>query len=168
MKYISDQKCLLVPQHLSPLCEISKELFSLFSKFYVFKDFYFFTLIRDLHIRASKLSRTSHVVAENNSTDIYIVRFHLKGIGYKFLRSRKFSRWIRIELGYSVSTYVCIPASVKLFHKRDKLVIISQTKASLLNFANQVFYLRPADVYKGKGVRLTTRSYTTFKPGKQR
>jgi hypothetical protein len=140
----------------------------LIAKFKIFEDFCFFTQVKSFHKYIRQIQIGSNVEKKFTTNHIYSVRFYLKGIGYKFMRPRKFTSWIRIELGYSVSTYVYVPASIKLFHKRDRLVIISFVKTQLIYFAKRIFHLRPADVYKGKGVRLTTRLYTSFKPGKQR
>lgn len=138
--------------------------------FYLFKNLCFFFL------KYSKYLANTHILARlgskypssSLSLKTYVIRFYLKGIGYKFLRSRGLMDFLKIELGYSVSTYVRIPHFLKIFHKRDKLIIIGFDKFRLINFSKQVFHLRPADAYKGKGVRLSTLPYTKFKAGKQR
>jgi hypothetical protein len=136
----------------------------LLSGFYIFKGFSFFSLIAEQH----KLVTQPNIELSIHTIKVYIIRFYLKGIGYKFLRPKKLKNFLRIELGHSVSTYINVPIFVKLFHKRDKLIMIGFNRTQLLNFSKKIFHLRPADVYKGKGVRLSTLPYNTFKPGKQR
>jgi hypothetical protein len=167
MGFISNRRYLVVPQDLIISGKMNVELFNCLSKFHMSEGLSFFTSRLGIY-NLLGWTRIGVVDTKSNFTGMYLIRFYLKGIGYKFLRSRKPLRWIRVELGYSVSTYIYIPAFVKLFHKRDKLVIISSAKSKLSSFAKQIFHLRPADVYKGKGIRLTNRLYLTFKPGKQR
>lgn len=102
------------------------------------------------------------------SLKIYVIRLYLKGIGYKFLKAKKFNSFLRIELGYSLSFYICIPNYVRISTKRDKIIILGSNYFNVSNFAKRIFSLRPADVYKGKGVRYSNIKYINFKPGKQR
>lgn len=99
---------------------------------------------------------------------IYVIRLYLKGIGYKFLRVKKFNSFLRIELGYSISLYLYIPNYVRISTKRDKIIILGSNYFNVSNFSKRIFSLRPADAYKGKGVRYSNIKYNTFKPGKQR
>lgn len=99
---------------------------------------------------------------------IYVVRLYLKGIGYKFLRAKKFNSFLRIELGYSLSLYLHIPHCVRISTKRDKIIILGSNYFNVSNFSKRIFSLRPADAYKGKGVRYSNIKYINFKPGKQR
>lgn len=101
-------------------------------------------------------------------TNIHIIRFYLKGIGYKFLRPKKNRSFIRVELGFSISTYIKIPNSIKVFNKKDRIAVLGFSKVDVVNFSKLLFKLRPADVYKGKGIRYTNVEYRDFKPGKQR
>jgi large subunit ribosomal protein L6 len=115
-----------------------------------------------------KFSSTINSLRYNTNKRVYTSRFYLKGVGYKFLQSRKFPQILRVELGYSILAYLQIPKFVKIFHKRDKIIIISFYKDLLFNFSVKIFKIRPADPYKGKGVRITGTPYVTFKSGKQR
>lgn len=101
-------------------------------------------------------------------SQIYITKFYLKGVGYKFLKIRSQPCILKVQLGYSSFLYFRIPQFIKIFHKRDKLILLSFRKNELFRFSKFIFNLRPADVYKGKGVRLSTIPYTSFKTGKQR
>ena len=98
----------------------------------------------------------------------HVIRLYLKGIGYKFLRVKKFSSFLRVELGYSISIYLRIPQSIRISTKRDKIIIVGSNYFNVNNFSKRIFNLRPADVYKGKGVRYSNIKYITFKPGKRR
>lgn len=117
---------------------------------------------------SSKYFELIRNLADSNLTKIYITKFYLKGVGYKFLKIRSQQNVLKIELGHSSFTYFKIPQCIKIFHKRDRLILLSFQKDELAKFSHFIFKLRPADVYKGKGVRLSTVSYTTFKTGKQR
>jgi hypothetical protein len=100
---------------------------------------------------------------------IYIVRLFLKGVGYKVLQARKFSKILiyRFELGFSVVRYLCLPNTSFFKHRKDRVIIFGVSKDSVVRNAKLISSLKVPDVYKGKGVRDAAYLFQP-KPGKQR
>lgn len=166
MGYLFNYKYLELKRNFNSFVVLNKQSQQFLSNINIFQNFSFFFQKCSQFKFILKFFKNSNITP--CPVKMYIVRFYLKGIGYKFLRSKRLNDFFRIELGHSVSLYVHIPNTIKIFTKRDKLIIISSISSKLIEFSKRIFSLRPADVYKGKGIRLSSRAYTKFKPGKQR
>lgn len=102
---------------------------------------------------------------------VFVIRFFLKGLGYKFVRPRSTDRMraLRVELGFSVVNYFAVPTGVRVFGRKNRFVFVGvNNKALLKKFCGMIYKLRPEDIYKGKGVRTSLVTTKVFKSGKQR
>jgi ribosomal protein L6P/L9E len=85
----------------------------------------------------------------------FFIKLFLKGLGYK-LKSVKLGleSFLECKLGYSNLIFLKIPSnSIVVTLKKTSLVLSGFCKVEIGNFANQIYNLRPPNVYTSKGFR---------------
>jgi hypothetical protein len=85
----------------------------------------------------------------------FIKRILLKGRGYKTSFDKN-SRFLILKIGFSHLVYLSIPLNVKIYKKKNKLVLKSSKLLTLNNFSIKIKKLKKVNFYKSKGLLFST------------
>lgn len=89
------------------------------------------------------------------SKKTFIKRILLKGRGYK-TSFDKVSRVLLLKIGFSHLVHLSIPLNIKIYKKKNKLVLKSSKPLSLNNFSIKIKKLKKTNFYKSKGLLFST------------
>lgn len=85
----------------------------------------------------------------------FIKRILLKGRGYKTSFDKK-SRVLVLKIGFSHLVHLSIPLNVKIYKKKNKLVLKSSQLLTLNSFSLKIKKLKKINFYKSKGLLFST------------
>lgn len=93
---------------------------------------------------------------KNISSNLHKKKMYLNGLGYKCqILNKKLSFKLNLSHGLNVD----VPSHItKMSQKKNILLFESNDKILLGNFVEQIYNLRPSDVYKAKGFFLDSKS----------
>jgi hypothetical protein len=85
----------------------------------------------------------------------FIKRILLKGRGYKTSFDKN-SRVLVLKIGFSHLVHLLIPLNVKIYKKKNKLVLKSPQLLTLNSFSIKIKKLKKINFYKSKGLFFST------------
>jgi ribosomal protein L6P/L9E len=95
------------------------------------------------------------------------VEIRTEGVGFKFLRFPQAPSSLCLSLGHSCNIIYNFPTFITFRSLKYRLLLFSPFLLLLSNTALRIRSYRPADPYKGKGLKFSTDPLK-LKPGKQR
>lgn len=96
--------------------------------------------------------------------NLYFFELNIAGLGYHVMKLNK--NKLRFALGHNHFIFIKIPKFIKIFSKKNSLLLISKDFVKLSNFKNFILRLKPLNSYKEQGI-YDSNKILKFKLGKQ-